>query len=278
MLRVGRCTYDKGKRIDPKYPGYKSILVMMKSHSNYWSLSPYYLKDEKGYIFENIWQACKLYEKVPKSVQYYSQYDKRVIWQYPFEVHLTKEFKLTPAYFNWRKELMENEYAVRYPVGYSHRHKCLYSLLSKENGYDLTSFPGTLEKLDYVEARKRIYQPVYQKLARQQPLYQKLLTSLTKGENLLIIEVDGPHSESLPYYQEKYSVTRDFIDNETMLVTEQNLDIMLNDEKHCYGHGYCLAAALYSNFLSLSVKKMTRTIYYTQVVSFSILHLPKKLS
>ena len=29
-----------------------------------------------------------------------------------------------------------------------------------------------------------------------------------------------------------------------MLITPENLNIMLNDPKHPYGHGYCLAKAL----------------------------------
>ena len=36
----------------------------------------------------------------------------------------------------------------------------------------------------------------------------------------------------------------DFIEKNTMLVTENNLLTMLLDTKHSFGHGYCLAAAL----------------------------------
>jgi hypothetical protein len=65
-----------------------------------------------------------------------------------------------------------------------------------------------------------------------------------KGENLLIIEVDGPHEEDLEYYMKKYDVKKDFIENNTMLVNEENIKVMLNDGKHPYGHGYCLACEL----------------------------------
>ena len=64
------------------------------------------------------------------------------------------------------------------------------------------------------------------------------------GENLLIIEVDGPHSEAINYYQQKYNVKGDFIEQNTMLATPENLEIMLNDPKYPYGHGYCLANIL----------------------------------
>ena len=67
---------------------------------------------------------------------------------------------------------------------------------------------------------------------------------LKEGKNLLILEVDGPHQESLPYYQATYHVNDKFIENHTMLATTDNLNIMLNDTKHSYGHGYVLASCL----------------------------------
>lgn len=73
---------------------------------------------------------------------------------------------------------------------------------------------------------------------------KKLKKWLQEGKNLLIIEVDGPHQESLDYYKEKYNVDDDFIVNSTMLATKENLEIMLNDTKHPFGHMYCLAACL----------------------------------
>lgn len=36
----------------------------------------------------------------------------------------------------------------------------------------------------------------------------------------------------------------DFIIDNTMVATLENLIIMLNDEKYPFGHGYCLASAL----------------------------------
>ena len=38
--------------------------------------------------------------------------------------------------------------------------------------------------------------------------------------------------------------SNNFIKYKTMLATKENLDIMLNDTKYPFGHGYCLAAAL----------------------------------
>jgi hypothetical protein len=67
---------------------------------------------------------------------------------------------------------------------------------------------------------------------------------MSKHHNLLIVEWDGPHQESMEYYKEKYNVTDDFIVDSTMNATTENIDLMLNDEKHPFGHGYCLASAL----------------------------------
>lgn len=46
MIRVGRITYTKGKPTYPKWPGFKSVVVMTKS-SAYGELGPYCLKDEE---------------------------------------------------------------------------------------------------------------------------------------------------------------------------------------------------------------------------------------
>ena len=105
---------------------------------------------------------------------------------------------------------------------------------------------GTLNetKLDYVASRKAIYVREYCKLVKKEPKFKELQKRVKKGENLMIIEVDGPHQESLDYYKVKYGVGNDFIVNNTMLINERNIKIMLNDTKHAFGHGYCLCMAL----------------------------------
>lgn len=236
MIRVGRCHYQNGKRIDPSYPNFTPIVVLTKS-SQYGSLGPYVLKDGQGRILENIWQGSKVYEKVPYSCQRYSRWDQTIIWEWPEEQHLLRinenEFEILPAYFNWREKLMNNPYPVRYPVGYHHRRKVLLSLED-----------GSHEPLDYITARKRIYYPLYVRLVKGEKQFEELRERMRKGENLLIIDVDGPHQESLSYYKEKYNIEDSFIEKKTLLATKENLTIMLNDEKYSFGHGYCLAAAL----------------------------------
>ncbi len=240
QIRVGRCVYQNNQRIDPTYSGYEQILVLTKS-SKYGSLGPYCLKNEKGQIMENIWQFSKVYQTVPKSVQRYSKYDRTVIWDHPAETHATinpdSNYTLTGEYLKWRNKGINCPYPVRYPVGFNHRHKCLFALQSVNGKIDPTP-------LDYIQSRINIYVPVYIELVKKEPQFLFLLNKIRTGQNILIIEVDGPHQESLSYYKDKYTANNNFIEGGTMLCTKENLNIMLYDDKHPFGHGYCLAIAL----------------------------------
>lgn len=236
MIRVGRCRYGPyGNQIYPKFDGFEQIVVIMKSHSKYNSLSPFYLKDDEGRIMENVYQMQKLYKEVPQISVPYSRHDKTVIWSHPAETHVNNRGEILPAYWAWREKGMNNEYAVRYPVGYKNRSKCLYAIPE----YDHT------KKLDYVSSRIKIYIPLYCELAKADEIsYPKLRRMLAVGKNLLIIEPDGPHQESLDYYKRTYNVEDDFIVDHTMLANAENLSIMVVDTKHPFGHGYCLAMSL----------------------------------
>lgn len=236
MLRVGRVVDGRFQ----SYPGFTDIVVTTVS-SAYGALSPFCLQDEHGRYHENIWQASKLYPFVPASEQTYSRWDRRVIWSHPSEIHTeVKEGALQalPAYFAWRQKLLTNPYPVRYPVGYHHRHHCLCSFRELPDG---TIDPTPL---DYVAARKAIYVPEYIRLVRKHPLFGELQRRVRGGENLLILDVDGPHQESLPYYREKYGVDASFLDRGSVLALPAHLELLLNDTKHPYGHGYALATAL----------------------------------
>jgi hypothetical protein len=234
MIRVGRRVYQSdGKFTDPNIEGFKSIVVMTSGYGKYSTLSPYSLTDENGCIMENVWQFSKVYESVPKSIQRYSRYSNQIIWNHPAEIHVDRDGNLTNEYLAWREKGFYNPFPVRYPVGYHNRHKCICSLKTPYS-----------PQLDYIESRKEIYLPLYSYGVRKEPLFHELKKMLDNGTNLLIIEVDGPHQESLGYYKKKYHVDNDFIVNNTMLANETNLDIMLNDPKHPFGHGYCLAHEL----------------------------------
>jgi hypothetical protein len=234
MIRIGTIKYVDGKKVYPSYPNFKRIEVMTPSTA-YGPLSPYSLKDENGCIMENIWQFSKVYSKVPACIQRYSRYNQMIIWNHPTEIHINDNGALTLRYFMWRAKGMFNKYAVRYPVGYNKavRSSCKFSYNTDPNN-----------KLNYIQARKRIYLPLYNKLVQNHSLFKHLKMLLTSGKNLLIVEVDGPREESIEYYKEKYGVESNFIENDTILLNEDNMRIMINDTRHAFGHGYCLAMAL----------------------------------
>ena len=225
-IKVGTILYDENyKKIFPVAEGYKRIEVMMKS-TTWGELVPYVLSDNNGNIMENIWQFSKIYEVVPKTTQRYSRFNNTVIWDYPQETHVING-EITEEYWVWRQRGFTNPY----PVGYSKKNRasCLYSIT--DNG----------QKCDYIEARKQIYLPTYTRIVKKQDRFQKLKTMLNKGIKLLIVEVDGPKQNSLQYYKDTYNVDDNFIVNNTIDVTRENMNIMINDPKHAFGHGYGFA-------------------------------------
>jgi len=232
MIRVGRRLYSGNTFTDPSFENFTPI-ICLTAKTEYGSLSPYDLwdEDEDGKkCMENIWQFSKVYRHVPKSKQKENRWSDKVIWEHPEEVHW-RDNELTPEYWAWREKGMRCPYPVRYPVGFASRSDCLFSMWEDK-------------RLNYISARKAIYLPLYLKLVVAKPQFDELRQRLAAGENLLIIEVDGPHQESLPYYKERYKVADNFIENSTVLATQENLQLLLNDAKHPFGHGYCLAAAL----------------------------------
>lgn len=243
QVRVGRRIYNRdGTYKDPTFPEFQDILCLTKS-SEYGSLGPYCLKDKHGRILENIWQFSKIFEEVPISRQTYSRYDRKIIWDHPAEVHLI-DGKPTLEYKLWRQKGINCEYAVRYPVGFHHKNKCVGSIRSKEYNKCILDPNHVPKLLNYIEARKEIYLKNYLKLVKFEKDFLKLKNMLKEGKNLLIIEVDGPHGDYLDHYKNTYDVADDFIVDNTILATKENMSIMLNDPKFPFGHGYCLAVAL----------------------------------
>jgi hypothetical protein len=228
IIKVGRYEVTDVR----KERTYEPIVVMTYSHEKKWApLSPYYLRDPNGCIMENVWQFSKVYTNIPEMPG--RNHRGPVHWRYGAETHYVNG-TLLPSYWIWRKRGFAYNAAVRYPVGFNHRTKCLFSILNES---DQTP-------MDYITARKKIYAPLYCAAAKQQPEFFQLKQKWETGGNLLILEVDGPHQESLPHYQKTYGTSNIFIENNAMIATQETLAIMLNDPKHPFGHGYCLAMAL----------------------------------
>jgi hypothetical protein len=238
MLRVGRRQFTGGHGIrDCQYPNYTKIVVLIENNireNEYGSISPYVTKNDRGQIIENIWQFSKIYHHVPNVRE-------RLMggfWSHPSEQHVNDDLSIRPEYFAWREKGFNFPYPVRYPVGrdYRARASCLYSLKTQADGsIDLS------RQLDYIQARKEIYVTEYCKSLHHETNFLQLCDRFLNGENLLIVEVDGPHQESLSYYTKKYGVPINFFEGGTVAVNVDNMKILLNDPKHPFGHGYCLA-------------------------------------
>ncbi len=240
-IRVGRIRYINGEQVIPTYEGFQNIICMTKS-SAYGDLGPYCLKNENGHIIENVYQFSKLYNKVNYSLQRYSRYDSRIIWRYPESTFIENKLIL-PNYWQWRNKGMESRYPIRYPVNYNDRSNCIGAIKTFDT-YDEPKNLNDFEILDYVESRKQIYIPMYINSVKKERKYRLLQSKLNQGINLLICEIDVSYQESLEYYKETYNVSDDFIKDWTMEANEENIKLMLNDIKHPFGHGYCLAMAL----------------------------------
>jgi hypothetical protein len=96
-----------------------------------------------------------------------------------------------------------------------------------------------LRWLDYIAARKHIYCGEYKRLAPSTPHFIKLRALLVAGENLQIVEVDGP-DPSLTYgpYASISSL------EPGMLMDEATCRFLINDDRKPFGHGFVIAALL----------------------------------
>src|SRR3989338_8696227 len=248
QIRVGRRKYYGRGFQEPYYPNFIPIIVMIGdgtlSQPEYGRLSPYNIRTpptstyQNGVIHENYWQFSKVYQQVPPINQSFSKKDLRIVWSDPGSQHLDDNGKLTHQWYDWHTRGFRNNEAVRFPVGEKLRHHCLFSVQDDLNGH------VDDKRLSYVDARKVLYCKMYCSCVRIHPTFAELQDQLRQGKNLLIIEVDGPHQESLPYYMENYHVSDTFIQNGTVVVDVPNMKLLMNDEKHAFGHGYCLAMEL----------------------------------
>ena len=140
------------------------------SISKNWSkgLSPFYIgpcelpSGEISKNVENGWQFCKT-----------------------FSVHVDKNNNPTAEYFKWRQNGFNDSRAHRYPMGKGI--KPLYHFLSNE-------------KLNYIEARKKIYVPLYGKTVVKTEAFKKLLEEFKKlkeSEILWLWDFDGYDHKAL---------------------------------------------------------------------------------
>jgi len=272
QVRVGRCEFVNGKRIDPTYPGFTPIVIMTPK-SQYGALSPYTITDAQGQIIQNVWQK-KLYAYVPAIDIPLGKWST-LRWKHPREVHVDTTGielqigsdgkpihidpntgrligQITQAYIDWSEKLGAYAEAVRYPVGFDHRTTCIGHIIeSEEEPLCAGSHPKIMP---YIQARKQKYGPLYMDGLEKSPLAHQLRKRLENGENLLIIEVDVAPSRSLQYYIDTYMVDQNFFERNTMLASLENLKIMLEDGKEQCGHGH-FAAMWFQKFTIRDVEQ-----------------------
>ncbi len=221
--RIAVVRYSPGKP-KPLRPGYRTAVVHVGD-----ALSPYDLRDERGRILENLWQFSKIYPVVTAQRVRKSRWQSEIIWEHPKETHINPDTREpTPAYWEWRRRGMWNPYPVRYPNGYTGRSTCAFALWDVDPAADPTKRSDKCERLNYIASRKAIYCRLYSRLAVPHPEFRKLLALLESGENILIADVDGPHAP-VPWI--------DISDRKIVRA-------LLENESHCFGHGYTLAALL----------------------------------
>jgi hypothetical protein len=173
-------------------PPEDALVINTTSRSTNWSrgLSPFFLGpidlygNYKSQNIENAWQYSKVYE-------YFTNDDKE-----PNE-----------SYFKWAEEGWNSKKAERYPMGRGV--KPLYSY-----------WDGV--KMNYIEARKNIYVPLYAKAVKETLSFKKLKSLYESNENIYLIDFDAHNLEPKTF---KY------ID-------------LLNNENLKFGHGYVLSMLL----------------------------------
>lgn len=172
---------------DEKYEG-RVIDVTSNSQTFGRELSPFLLGPVEMYAdytsntMENAWQFCKVYRR------------------------FTKDDEPADAYWEWAKRGWSDDAPHKYPMG-----RLSIPLYSLWDG----------RKLDYIQARKDIYVPLYAKAARNTNAYRLLVNRIEKFDVIL-------------FDYDSYNI-------ETRGMT---MEQALNDKTRRFGHGMVLKMML----------------------------------
>lgn len=231
-IRIGQ---HQRAKAHPSYEGFEKITAWSRGDKKWKSLSPFFIQGGKFIdidgeiqnigIFENFWQSFKVWNKV------YKQNKKE--WTWPNESHIGPDGNPNEKWMKWHETLLNHDQAVRRP-----------------NGKEIPKYAwwrdqktGKLEKLDIVQARKKIYIPFLKKLYRKSESYKRLLEKFKSGQNLMIIEPDGP---LLELYPNGLEVNLELL-NEMIDKTNYKNEGMKN-KYFPYGHGYVIAMCLLEDY------------------------------
>lgn len=138
---------------------YRNYINTTSSGIEFKALSPFFLgpvplyQEYKSWNMENAWQFSKVYQQ-----------------------HVDKWNNPTKEYFNWAMKGWADKFAHRYPMGKSTR-----PLYSYWNG----------NQLDYIQARKQIYIPLYSLAVKRTEAWNNLLDLVRKGNEIILFDYDG---------------------------------------------------------------------------------------
>lgn len=214
--------------------------ISLKHETSYHEFSPFFLKTDgggylwnpPGVIFENIWQALKVYPEVGNITVKPNHMSNIIWWEWTKgRTVLFENGDVTDNYLEWFWSICNCKNPVRSPVHRSYRKNCKFSI---------GIIGDEVYKLSYLEARLFFYYDQYVRLVKQLPLYQELLNDLNNGEHLCITEVDVPAKD-------KSGGFGDVDDDGFYLCSADNLEELILDPSEPFGHGICLAHALLSD-------------------------------
>jgi len=169
--------------------------------------------------FENYWQGGKMWKTAD---------------------HMDEKDEPTDAWRAFRKKIYANPKGQRTP------------LPKKQYGFASSSYyNGKIHS--YIESRKQIYVPIYRSLIESMPIIIKLKALLKSGQNILVIDGDGPPKKLYP---------------NGLIMNATNWNKMINDPTHPFGHGYVVAALL----ADLQIDHVTLIATDTTTTSFDALN------
>ncbi len=229
LIRIGKFRCGNFKRIPDFTPVYlHGVKAKLQQ-----ALSPHVIKRKvngKDAIFSNELEFSKVYDRTIES----SPDNKKATWFQEAETHIGPDNEPTDKYWEWREKGMRWDTAVRFPNAYVNRDNFQYMIIDTE----------TKEHVTVKEALKTHFIPIYQDLIKDNEKFTEIRDYVNKGHNILIVEVDGPDKKLLNHYIDKYSVAEDFISDDSVLATPENLGVLFYDDKTRFGYGYWVAMTI----------------------------------
>lgn len=157
----------------------------------------------------DVFRTCSPFFAGPVSL--YGNYVSKNVenaWQYSkvYSQFIGDDGNPTQAYFAWAQEGWSDSVAHRHPMGH---------IFPKYSWWD-----GT--KLDYIEARKKIYIPLYTKAVIKTAGYQELKRLYEAGERICLLDYDSFDYQSMGY----------------------SINDVIEDKNHSLGHSFVLKCLL----------------------------------